>query len=293
MIKLLHKILLVGLIISFAVTLNLTATLRKPTYEELSVANLKETSPDYEYIKTLDELVILNHTVTKGEDIKQIALKYGTDVSTIRGINNLESVILKPDQQILVINKKGHIHTVKNGETVETISKKYNVNTEVILIANDMEDDDELVNGEKIFIPGVKIHFSEFLWPLTGCRITSRFGLRRHPIFKDRRFHEGLDLANYFRAPIRASNDGKIIFVGYKSGYGKTIIISHRDGFSTKYGHLNSFLVKKGQYVKMGQIIGKVGSTGNSTGPHLHFEVRKYGRSMNPLKYIGNKLNLS
>jgi len=285
--KIFYKILPVVISLSAIITLNLTAYLKKPSYDELLVVNLKPQPSDYEYLKQLDEPVILTHTVKKNEDINTIAKKYGTDVPTIRGINNLESVILKPEQKIFVINKKGHIHTVKNGETIEMIAKKYKVNSETILLANGLEDFDELEIGDKIFIPGVKIHFADFLWPVINCRITSRFGLRRHPIFRDRRFHEGLDLARWYGAPIRASSDGKIIFAGSQTGYGKTITILHKNGFSTKYGHLRSYLVKKGQYVKAGQIIAKMGSSGYSTGPHLHFEVRKYNRPMNPLKYLG------
>ncbi|MBI5574693.1 MAG: peptidoglycan DD-metalloendopeptidase family protein [Elusimicrobia bacterium] len=285
--KIFYKILPVVILLSAIITLNLTAVLEKPSYNELLVINLKPQTSNYEYLKQLDEPVILTHTVKKNENINTIAKKYGTDVSTIRGINNLESVILKPQQNIFVINKKGHIHTVKKGETIETIAKKYKVNDETILLANGLVDFEEPEIGDKIFIPGIKIHFADFLWPAINCRITSRFGLRRHPIFRDRRFHEGLDLARWYGTLIRASSDGKVIFAGRQAGYGKMIIIRHKNGFSTRYGHLRSYFVKKGQFVKAGQTIGKMGSTGYSTGPHLHFEVRKYNRPMNPLKYLG------
>ena len=96
-----------------------------------------------------------------------------------------------------------------------------------------------------------------------------------------------------YRESVRASSNGKVIFAGRKGGYGKMIMISHKNGFTTRYGHLSLFFVKINQYVKAGQIIGRVGSTGLSTGPHLHFEVRKYGRAVNPLKYIGKQIFLS
>mgnify|MGYP001598019827 CR=1 FL=1 len=238
-----YKILPVVILLSAIITLNLTAVLEKPSYDELLVINLKPQTSDYEYLKQLDEPIILNHTVKKNEDIKSIAKKYGTDISTIRGINNLESVILKPEQKIFVINKNGHIHTVKTGETIETIAKKYKINDETILLANGFEDFEEPAVGDKIFIPGVKIHFADFLWPVVNFRITSRFGLRRHPIFRDKRFHEGLDLARWYGTPIRASCDGKVVSVGRQAGYGKTITILHKNGFSTKYGHLRSYPV--------------------------------------------------
>ncbi|MFH0948104.1 MAG: M23 family metallopeptidase [Elusimicrobiota bacterium] len=278
-------------ILPVVVMFNLTAVLKKPSYDELLTTKLKPQPSNYDFLKQLDEPVILNHTVKKNEDIKSIAKKYGTNVETIRGINNLESVILKPEQNIFVINKKGHIHTVKNGETIIAIAKKYKVRYETILLANGFDDFEEPAVKDKIFIPGVKIHFTDFLWPIVGYRITSRFGLRKHPIFGDRRFHEGLDLAKWYGTPVRASSDGKVISVGKQAGYGKTITIIHKNGFSTRYGHLRSYLVRKGQHVQAGQIIGSIGSTGYSTGPHLHFEVRKYGRPVNPLKYLAPPRN--
>ena len=229
--KIFYKILPAVVLLSAIITLNLTAVLEKPSYDELLAISLKPKPSDYEYLKQLDEPVILTHTVSKNENINTIAKKYGTDISTIRGINNLESVILKPEQEISVINKKGHIHTLKNGETIETLAKKYKINTEKILLANGLEDYEEIRIGDKIFIPGVKIHFAEFLWPAINCRITSRFGLRKHPIFRDKRFHEGLDLARWYGTPIRASSDGKVIFAGRQAGYGKLIIIKHKNGF--------------------------------------------------------------
>ncbi|MEW6556675.1 MAG: M23 family metallopeptidase [Elusimicrobiota bacterium] len=264
----------------------------KPFYDELLITKLDvSTQTDYDFVKQLDELVLIDHTVRKNETLQTIARKYGTDAATIRGINNLEITTLKPNQKILVINKKGYIHTIKKNETLNTISKKYKISAEIILVANDFEDEDEIEfeTGRKLFIPGVKIQFAEFIWPVVNCRITSRFGLRRHPIFRDKRFHEGLDLARWYGAPVRAASNGKVIFAGREHGYGKMVIIRHKNGFSTRYGHLRSYFVKKGQFVKAEQTIGRIGSSGYSTGPHLHFEIRKYGRPMNPLKYLRNQ----
>ncbi|MFH1540740.1 MAG: M23 family metallopeptidase [Elusimicrobiota bacterium] len=285
--KTFYKILCNATLLNSVIAFNLTALLKKPSHDDLLLTNLKSQPLDCKYFRQLDEPIILTHIIGEGESIKSIAKEYGMDVSTIRGINNLESVVVKPKQKIFVINKKGHIHMVKFGETIETIAKKYKVSCETILLANDFEDFEEIVKGDKIFIPGVKIHFANFLWPVINFRITSKFGLRKHPIFGEVRFHEGLDLAKKNGAPIRTSCDGKIMFVGRKAGYGKTIVIKHGREFSTKYGHLQRYLVRKGQYVKAGQSIGLMGSTGYSTGPHLHFEVRKYGRLVDPLKYLG------
>lgn len=282
-----RKIIVAVCIITAAVTLNLVAAFKKPSYKNLLVTNLNNPVLNHDFVKLLDEYVIIKHTVKKGENISQIAEKYGTDVSTIRGINNLKSAILDSGREILVINKKGHIHRVNRGDTVENISRKYGINAKTILMANDIEYETDIVDEKALFIPGAKIHFADFLWPVENYRLAGRFGLRKHPIFRKRIFHEGLDLAKQYGAAVRSSSDGRVVFAGYKIGYGKVVIIYHKNDFSTLYGHLKSYCVKAGKYVKAGQTIGEVGSSGYSTGPHLHFEVRKYSRPVNPIKYLG------
>lgn len=124
-------------------------------------------------------------------------------------------------------------------------------------------------------------------WPLRGW-ITSRFGWR---IFNGRRqFHTGIDIATYEGAPIKAAADGKVIFSGWKGtqkkGYGKLVIIDHGRRVHSYYGHNCSNLVRVGELVKKGQVIASVGSTGHATGPHLHYEIRIRGKSVNPFKYL-------
>jgi murein DD-endopeptidase MepM/ murein hydrolase activator NlpD len=123
-----------------------------------------------------------------------------------------------------------------------------------------------------------------------GGYISSRYGLRRHPIFKRRRMHTGMDFAAPRGYRIKATDSGYVLFSGYRRGYGNVTIINHgwRKGkkVSSLYAHQWKRLVKKGQYIKKGQLIGYVGSTGYSTGPHLHFEIRENGRPVNPTKYL-------
>ncbi len=130
---------------------------------------------------------------------------------------------------------------------------------------------------------------SGFIRPASGP-ITSPFGWRVHPIFKSRTFHSGLDIGAFYGSPVRVSNSGKVIYSGWYGGYGKVVIVDHGsyNGIptSTLYAHLSSFNVGAGDYVSRGQTIGNVGSTGYSTGPHLHFEVRQKGQPCNPLNYI-------
>lgn len=121
---------------------------------------------------------------------------------------------------------------------------------------------------------------------VSGKRISSLYGFRIHPITGRRRFHDGLDIAARHGNGVYAYTDGKVVQAGWNGGYGISILIDHGNGLQTRYGHLSKLNVRVGQRVKTGERIGAVGSTGNSTGPHLHFEVIKWGQTKNPLNYI-------
>ncbi|WP_200762656.1 peptidoglycan DD-metalloendopeptidase family protein [Nitrosophilus alvini] len=125
--------------------------------------------------------------------------------------------------------------------------------------------------------------------PVRHARITSKFTLRRfHPVLKKYRAHLGVDFGARRGTPVRAAGSGRVIFAGRKGGYGNTVIIRHQDGYKTLYAHLSKFRggIKRGKWVKQGQVIGYVGSTGLSTGPHLHFGLYKYNRPINPLRVV-------
>ncbi|NPA57787.1 MAG: peptidoglycan DD-metalloendopeptidase family protein [Aquificae bacterium] len=121
--------------------------------------------------------------------------------------------------------------------------------------------------------------------PLYG-KITSRFGKRRDPFNGRRAFHSGLDLKARYKQAVFATANGYVEFAGWKSGYGKVVIIKHKYGYKTYYGHLSKIRVKKGKWVKAGTVIGYAGSTGRATGVHLHYEIRRYGKLINPLKFL-------
>lgn len=122
----------------------------------------------------------------------------------------------------------------------------------------------------------------EFLQPVSG-RITSGFGMRHHPILKRGRMHTGVDIAAPTATPIRAAGTGRVIRASYSSGYGNCVIIDHGGGVATLYAHCSALLVSVGQMVERGDVIARVGSTGLSTGPHLHWEIRVNGQPVNPL----------
>jgi len=121
------------------------------------------------------------------------------------------------------------------------------------------------------------------VWPARGA-FTSGFGLRRHPIFGIRRMHTGVDIGAPRGAPVQAAAGGRVIYTGWFGGYGKIVIIDHGGGISTLYAHLSQILTQEGRSVRQGEIIGRVGSTGYSTGPHVHFEVRVNGRPIDPAR---------
>jgi len=127
----------------------------------------------------------------------------------------------------------------------------------------------------------------KYLWPLSGYyKVTSDYGMRYHPILKVNKKHTGIDISAPNGTPIMAAGDGTVIIAQYNSAYGNMVIIDHGGGISTLYGHMSSIGVSVGNSVKKGDVIGKVGSTGWSTGNHLHFEVRKNGSDVNPWNYV-------
>lgn len=204
---------------------------------------------------------------------------------------------------------KGVVHTVGRGETLWRICHTYGVEMEDVASLNGIEDPSEIRTGKKLFIPGVDrvrnvvpyggeysgevVKASvdrpervepepvditrEFKWPVEGS-VTSRFGMR------DGIRHDGIDIVTRDGSPIKAADDGTVIFVSENMrGYGRIIIIKHPDDFYTVYAHNSSNGVRKGERVKKGEVIGEVGSSGNATTSHLHFEVRKGKKVIDPL----------
>lgn len=147
------------------------------------------------------------------------------------------------------------------------------------------------------FIAGAKFPADErkffslkaFIRPVGG-RISSNYGYRSDPFNNKKSFHSGLDIACPMNSKVKASASGKIIFAGTRGGYGKAVIIEHKNGYRTLYGHLNKIKVKKGQFVKQAQVIALSGKTGRATGPHLHFEVLRKGKPMKP--HFGRSMRL-
>lgn len=123
------------------------------------------------------------------------------------------------------------------------------------------------------------------IWPVEG-RISSACGWRKSPFTGKREFHKGVDIVNSYNTPIKATADGKVSFAGRRQGYGLSVIINHKCGYRTVYGHLSKVKVQSGSKVKRGEIIGLLGSTGHSTGPHLHYEILVNKKQVNPWKFL-------
>jgi len=248
-------------------------------------------SKDFEEPEKKSALKIVQHTVQSGETLSEIARMYGVSMDTICGCNKLESYDLLHVGQVLKIpNKDGLLVSVQRGQTLSVLSKKYNVAINKIVEENNIPNPDFINIGQDIFIPDAKPLdiFKGFLWPVQTKMITSGYGWRKDPFYGESQFHQGIDVrANY--EWVRASKYGRVSYAGWLGGYGKVVVVTHPGGDKTLYGHLSKIVVREGQYVKQGQIIAKSGNTGNSTGPHLHFEIIRKGQHINPYAELKKK----
>jgi murein DD-endopeptidase MepM/ murein hydrolase activator NlpD len=242
---------------------------------------------------TVPTLRIKTYVVKKGESLFSIAKRFNISIDAILSVNNMrDASILRIGTVLKIPNMNGIYYSVRKGDSLSSITTRYRVDMNKLVDVNELESSVIYV-GQKLFIPGAALSEWEraealgtlFKYPVRG-RLTSRMGFRIDPFTKRRAYHAGIDIANRIGTPVHASQSGKVIFSGYKSHYGKTVILSHQQGYSTVYGHLDKILVKKGQVVRQGDKIGTVGNTGRSTGPHLHFEIHRYRRIIDPLKLL-------
>ncbi len=231
---------------------------------------------------------IVRHPVARGECLWNIARRYHVRMETIIGMNDLPSArLLRPGQILEIPDTDGTYCTVKRGDTIASLCKKYEVELADVVNANPGINVEALQIGQRIFVPGTGAleQLFRMAWPVYG-RISGRYGYRVHPVYRRRMMHTGLDIAAPHGTPIKSALAGRVKFSGWKGGYGRTVIVEHPNGYETLYGHCTKLLVSKGETVKRGETIAKVGSTGVSTGPHVHFEVRENGKRINPEKVL-------
>lgn len=227
------------------------------------------------------------HTVTVGESLASIARDYGVDAETLRAANPLARHPLRAGDQLRVPPGKGVFHVVKEGETVEGLAERYRVDADAIMEANWLTEEGPLWVGEELFIPGGRRPTAPssslgFIWPLRG-QITDHFGWRAHPLSGVEGFHHGIDIAAPLGRAFVAVQEGRVVFSGWRQDYGRTLVIDHGGETLSLYAHNSANLVSVGQWVRQGEVIGRVGESGSATGPHLHFEVHRGKKAINPL----------
>lgn len=192
-----------------------------------------------------------------------------------------------------IIEEKGIVikkHTVKKNDTLSSLAKIYKTSIQQIKSQNGLKTD-TIRLGDVLEVPVVTENASRkkivtrrmFISPVPNSRVTSHFGRRTDPFNKyNKIFHSGIDLGAPIGTPVVAAADGEVVFTGKNGGYGNTVMILHASGYKTVYAHCSKILVEVGEKVKMGRVIAAVGRTGTATGAHLHFEVHKNGKIINP-----------
>lgn len=251
---------------------------------------------------------IVEYEVKSGETISQIAQKFDIDIDTIKWANDLSSVdSVKPGDKLKILPVSGVAHTVKSGDTLESVAKKYEAEQQALLDFpfNDIPDDFKLTVGMVIIVPDghppeVKVAprirvqpqylaqgptspifnapgGGSFVWPTYG-------GISQYFAW----YHPGIDIPNKSAPAIVASDGGTVTVAGWPDnyGYGNRVVIDHGNGYSSLYAHLSNVYVSSGQTVSRGQSIGQMGSTGRSTGTHLHYEIHFKGIAVNPLAIL-------
>lgn len=249
---------------------------------------------------------VTEYEVQAGETTSEIAERFGLTVDTLLWANGLTAGdSIKEGQTLKILPIDGIMHKVKKGETVYSVAKKYAIDPQGIVDYpfNSFTNDETfaLAVGQQLMVPdgvmpkaipvspntyvastltpdaGVVSATGRFVWPASG-RISQGY----------RSYHRAIDIANKAGGPILAADDGRVIIAGWpdNSGYGNRIIIDHGNGYQTLYAHLSRFNVVPGQSVSKGNVIGQMGSTGRSTGTHLHFEIRAAGQTQNPLNFL-------
>lgn len=241
-----------------------------------------------------DALSYMSYRIKKGDMIGKIAEQFDVTQDSIISVNNIRnSRTIQVGEYLKIPTKPGILYTVKkNGETIETIAKDKSVDLQKCMNANGITTASfAFKEGQTIFIPDAKLSWSElqeingdlFKKPVRASWYrSSSFGWRSNPFTGSRSYHSGIDMACPTGTSVYAAMAGKVIETGYNATYGNYVILQHTSGYKTLYGHLSAIKTKRGAYVNQDSIIGKVGSTGMSTGPHLHFTVFKNGKLVNP-----------
>jgi len=247
-----------------------------------TLADIEENVPSFGQISI--------YVVRAGDSLSQIAAMFDVSVNTIIWANNMKNSVIHEGQTLIILPITGVRHTVKNGETIDSIAKKYSADTKEIAQYNGIANGQTIAVGDEIIIPDGEMSVSAPTYSgkskatatVKGSNAPHYEGYYTHPVssaVKTQGLHgyNAIDLGAPVGTPVVASASGTVIVsrsTGWNGGYGIYVVIKHNNGSQTIYAHLSKHIVWAGREVVKGQVIGYVGSTGNSTGPHLHFEIR-------------------
>jgi murein DD-endopeptidase MepM/ murein hydrolase activator NlpD len=266
----------------------------------------KEERKDYEQLRIKDKRWhICSYRIKKNDNLWKIAKRFGVHPHLIISLNEINNPgMLKPGRSIQVPTRKGVFYRVDKGDSISRIAARYKISGKSIIAHNRLKKG--LIRpGQKIFLPDAREPVEKheialkkkkgaehsiaalkgFIWPLRG-RITSGFGNRRDPLYGQKQFHCGIDISANVGTNVHAAADGRVIFSGWKTGYGNVVIVRHDGGYITVYAHNSKNSVSEEDMVKRGDLVAYSGMTGAVTGAHLHFEIRKYVNPLNPLRLL-------
>lgn len=236
-----------------------------------------------QFIKKID------YRVKPGDTLSKIAKDHNVSIESILGVTKIpDPNRLQVGQTLTIPTRDGFFYQIKKGDRLALILEKHKVSWESFVLENPDLNLDLIRVGDSIFLPGAKPIKPVLSWviPVASRVITSGYGWRTWP---QEAFHKGIDLKAYY-TKVRAARSGVVTYAGWLGGYGNAIVIAHDGGYKTLYAHLSRIMVKYGQQVGTGQVIGISGNTGYSFGPHLHFEITRNGENINPTKIFSGLL---
>lgn len=240
-------------------------------------------------------LSVSSYKIMKNDTIDGISRRFGVRLDTLISLNGISNVRrIQAGTVIKVPNIDGVIHTVSRGDSLSFIAATSGLSVLDIVDANDLSSQ-VITPGQVLFLPGARLPSYDLkkalgtliAWPLRG-RLSSNYGYRSNPFTNVRQFHNGIDIVASLNSAAHAAMDGRVAEIGYSTIFGNFIILTHSGGYQTLYAHMNKISVRKGQNISQGMTIGLTGSTGYSTGPHLHFGLFKNGVAIDPLKMLGS-----
>ena len=245
--------------------------------------------------KNIPDLKFYTYKVKEKENFWMVMSKCSLDMDTLMSVNNLTSPFqVVPGTVLYIPNMRGIVVSGDNLKDLYTVAAAEKINLKYVKTVNKSES----LQKKFLFIPCGKISSLErslflgtaFLSPIQYGKATSSFGSRKDP-FNSRRmeFHKGIDIGCRIGTNVHSARSGEVVFSGYEEGYGNLVIVEHEFGYRSYYGHLSKILVNKGDSVQSGSLIALSGNTGRTTGPHLHFEIRKNGRALNPMTFLIRK----